>query len=124
MQMGVNEKGLVYDINSIGKETLVHVPNTIKQKEWVLVALMKEAGTVDELLGKIFKYDWGTSIAYQIHITDRFGDAAIIHPGKNGRLTFTRIDKNKGYIISTNFNVRDVDLAGGFHHDIRQRTAD
>lgn len=111
MQMGVNEEGLVYDINSIGKETLIHVPNTLQQKEWALVALMRETSSVDELLGKFFKYDWGTSISYQIHIADRFGDAAVIHPGKDGRLTYTRIDKNKGYLISTNFNLRDVELA-------------
>lgn len=111
MQMGVNEKGLVYDINSIGKEALVHMPNTIKQKEWALVELMRETSSVDELLGKFFQYDWGTSISYQIHVADRFGDAAVIHPGKNGKLTFTRIDKNKGYLISTNFNLRDLDMA-------------
>lgn len=111
MQMGVNEKGLVYDINSIGKEALVHMPNTIKQKEWALVELMRETSSVDELLGKFFQYDWGTSISYQIHIADRFGDAAVIHPGKNGKLTFTRIDKNKGYLVSTNFNLRDLDIA-------------
>jgi hypothetical protein len=110
MQMGVNEMGLSYDINTIGKETLVHVPNSVKQTEWALVKLMRETGSVKELLDKIFLYDWGPSIAYQIHVADRSGDAAVIHPGKDGKLTFTRIDRKKGYLVSTNFNVRDTGL--------------
>ncbi|RYY77234.1 MAG: hypothetical protein EOO52_07080 [Gammaproteobacteria bacterium] len=108
MQMGINEHGLSYDINSISKESLVHIPNTIQQKEWALVELMKEVQSVNEMLDKFFKYDWGNSISYQIHIADRFGDAAVIHPGRDGKLTFTRIDKNKDYLISTNFNLRDI----------------
>lgn len=108
MQMGVNDQGLVYDINTIGSEKLVPTPKALKQKEWALVTLMRESGSVKELLTGFFKYDWGTSIAYQIHVADRFGDAAVIHPGKDGKLTFTRIDKARGYLISTNFNVRDA----------------
>ena len=108
MQMGVNEKGLSYDINAIGRESLVPQPGKIRQTEWALVRLMRETATVQEMLDKIFAYDWGSSIAYQIHIADRSGDAAVIHPGKDGRLTFTRIDRRQGYLISTNFNVRDT----------------
>lgn len=107
MQMGINEKGLSYDINAISTEKLNPVPNAIQQKEWALVALMREVGTVNELLNKFFTYDWGNSIAYQIHLADKSGDAAVIHPGEDGKLTFTRIDKNKGYLVSANFNVRD-----------------
>lgn len=107
MQMGINEKGLSYDINTISTEKLNPVPNAIQQKEWALVALMRESSSVNELLNKFFTYDWGNSIAYQIHLADRFGDAAVIHPGEDGTLTFTRIDKNKGYLVSANFNVRD-----------------
>lgn len=110
MQMGINEKGLSYDINAITAEKLHPVPYAIPQKEWALVALMKEVDSVDELLNKFFTYDWGNSIAYQIHLADRFGDAAVIHPGEDGKLTFTRIDKNKGYLVSANFNLRDTNF--------------
>jgi len=108
MQMGINERGLSYDINSIPLEKLNPMPDATQQKEWALVTLMREVGSVNELLDKFFTYDWGTSIAYQIHLADRFGDAAVIHPGHDGKLTYTRIDKNKGYLVSANFNVRDT----------------
>lgn len=122
MQMGINEKGLSYDINSISKETLAYVPDAIEQEEWALVKLMREVDSVSEMLDKFFTYDWGNSISYQIHIADRFGDAAVIHPGKDGKFTYTRIDKNKGYLISTNFNLRD----GGLKRflSLRYRTAE
>lgn len=107
MQMGINEKGLSYDINAISTEKLNPRPNAIQQKEWALVALMRESSSVNELLGKFFTYDWGNSISYQIHLADKFGDAAVIHPGEDGTLTFTRIDKSQGYLVSANFNVRD-----------------
>jgi penicillin V acylase-like amidase (Ntn superfamily) len=122
MQMGINEMGLTYDLNSISKETLVYVPDTIEQKEWALVQLMREVDSVSEMLDKFFTYNWGNSISYQIHVADRFGDAAVIHPGENGKLTYTRIDKNKGYIISTNFNLRDDGLKK--YLSLRHRTAE
>jgi len=122
MQIGINEKGLSYDINAIPTEKLNHIPNSIQQKEWMLPALMREVDSVNELLEKFFTYDWGTSIAYQIHIADRFGDAAVIHPGQNGKLSYTRIDKNKGYLVSENFNVRDTSFNQFFPG--RYKTAD
>ncbi len=111
-QMGVNEQGLSYAINAIPNEKLVDVPGAIRQDEWALVKLMRETGSVKELLDRFFTYDWGTSFAYQIQVADRSGDAAVIHPGKDGRLTFTRIDKAQNYLVSTNFNVRDAATQG------------
>ncbi|WP_457419011.1 hypothetical protein [Roseateles sp. P5_E7] len=110
MQMGINEQGLAYSINAIPEEKLTAVPGTTPQQEWALVQLMREVGTVSELLTRYFSYDWGPSIAYQIHVADRSGDAAVIHPGADGRLTFTRIDRRRGYLVSTNFNLRDAAL--------------
>lgn len=57
MQMGINEKGLSYSINAIPYEKLTHIPNAIPQKEWMLVALMREVSSVNELLNQFFKYD-------------------------------------------------------------------
>ncbi|WP_443750112.1 hypothetical protein [Asticcacaulis solisilvae] len=111
-EMGVNEQGLSYAINAISSEKLVHVPNAIRQDEWALVKLMRETGSVNELLARFFQYDWGPSFAYQIQVADRSGDAAVIHPGLDGRLTFTRVDRSRNYLVSTNFNVRDAATRG------------
>ena len=109
MQMGINEMGLSYDTNWIPKEKLI--PHTEKkpQNEWVVTQLMREVSTVEELLLKIFIYNWGNSISYQVHFADKSGDAVVIHPGLDGELTYSRKPKGNGYLVSTNFNLAKLD---------------
>ena len=105
MQMGINEKGLCYDVNWIPEEKLTPHPERTPQRRWAVTRLMRESSSVAEVLARIFTYNWGDAISYQVHFADRSGDAAVIHPGENGELTFTRIEKEKGYLVSTNFNL-------------------
>ena len=103
-QSGINEKGLCFDINWIPKEGLIPQPEKLRQNEWVITQLMQEAATVEEVLAKIFEYNWGDSISYQVHFADKSGDAAIMHPGLDGKLTFSRRSKGSNYLVSTNYN--------------------
>ena len=103
-QSGINEKGLCFDINWIPKEDLIPQPDKLRQNEWVITQLMQEVATVEELLEKIFAYNWGDSISYQVHFVDRSGDAVIIYPDLNGELTFSRRARGSNYLISTNYN--------------------
>ena len=105
MMKGINEKGLSYDGNWLSKEKLNPHPERKLQLEWTITKLMKEASTVEEVLSVIFTYNWGDSISYQIHFTDKSGDAVIIHAGTDGELTYSRKPKGIDYLISTNFNV-------------------
>lgn len=105
MEMGINEKGLCYDTNWIPKEKLNPHPERKTQHRWAVIELMREASTVEEVLSKIFTYNWRNSISCQIHFADKFGDAAVIHPGPDGELTYTRKPKGTGYLVSTNFNL-------------------
>ena len=116
-QMGINEKGLCFDTNWIPREKLNPHPEkrakfwTIKEPgkkdrfEWVITYLLKESTTVEEVLSKIFTYDFGDSISAQFHFADKYGDAAVIHPGMDGELTYTRKPKGNSYLVSTNFNL-------------------
>lgn len=126
MQMGINEMGLCYDGNWISKELLNPHPERKPQFEWAVTQLMREASTVEEVLSKIFTYNWGDSIDYQIHFADKSGDAAVIHPGTNGELTYTRKSKGNGYLISTNFNLAKLDKGNwsGSYSSDRYKTAD
>lgn len=126
MQMGINEKGLCYDANWIPKEKLNPHPERKSQNEWAVTQLMRGASTVEEVLSKIFTYNWGGSIDYQIHFADKSGDAAVIHPGTNGELTYTRKSKGNGYLISTNFNLAKLDKGNwsGSYSSDRYKTAD
>ena len=126
MQMGINEMGLCYDGNWISKELLNPHPERKPQFEWAVTQLMREASTVEEVLSKIFTYNWGDSIDYQIHFADKSGDAAVIHPGTNGELTYTRKTKGNGYLISTNFNLAKLDKGNwsSSYSSDRYKTAD
>jgi hypothetical protein len=109
MQMGINEMGLSYDANWIPKEKLNPHPERKSQNEWAVTQLMKEVSTVEELLSKMFTYNWGNSISYQVHFADKSGDAVVIHPGLDGELTYSRKSKGNGHLVSTNFNLAKLD---------------
>jgi hypothetical protein len=104
MQTGVNEKGLCYDSNWIPEEKIARRPGKKAADEWTITLLMKECSTVEEVLAKAFDFDFGTSVSYQVHFADATGDAAVIHP-RDGKMTYTRKARGKGYLISTNFNL-------------------
>ena len=103
-QSGINEKGLCFDLNWIPKEELIPQPEKLRQNEWVITQLMQEVSTVEEVLAKIFEYNWGDSLSYQVHFADKSGDAAIIYPGLNGELTFSRRSTGSNYLVSTMYN--------------------
>jgi hypothetical protein len=123
MMKGINEMGLSYDMNwLLSREKLNPHPERKSPDEWLITQLMKEAATVEEVLSKIFTYNWGDSISYQIHFADKSGDAVVIHAGTDGELTFTRKPKGIGYLVSTNFNLARLDK--GIWYCSRYNTAD
>ncbi len=113
MQTGINEKGLSFDVNWIPKEKLNPHPER-KGGGWPVTHFMREVATVEEVLSKIFTYNWGDSIDYQIHFADKNGDAAVIHPGKEGELTYTRKPKGNSHLVSSNFNLKEVNEGNFF----------
>jgi hypothetical protein len=124
MQMGINEMGLSFDNNWIMKEKLTPHPERTPQYEWAVTQLMQQASTVEEVLAKIFTYNWGDSISYQIHFADKSGDAVVIHPGADDELTYSRKPKGNGYLISTNFNLANLDKKMWSFLRYRYKTAD
>ena len=104
MMKGINEKGLSYDFNWIPKENLIPHPEKSPQFDWALIIHMRDSNTVDEILQKLLTYNYGTSMDYQIHLADKSGNAAVIYPGTDGELAYTRKSKGNGYLITTNFN--------------------
>ena len=121
-QTGVNEKGLCYDSNWIPDENLVPHPNLKAAKELPFVTFLMECATVEEVLKRLSTINWGDRCDYQLHFADATGDAAVIHPGNDGELTYTRKRKGDGHLISTNFNLER--LGSGDWSCWRYSTAD
>jgi hypothetical protein len=118
---GINEQGLSYDLNAMPTDALNPHPERGTPGEWAVTHLIKECATVEEVLGNALTFDWGESMGYQIHFADATGDAAVIHPGPDGELTYTRKTEGDGHLVSTNFNL--ADLATGDYSCWRYDTA-
>jgi len=118
---GINEQGLSYDLNAMPTDALNPHPERGTPGEWAVTHLIKECATVEEVLGIALTFDWGESMGYQIHFADATGDAAVIHPGPDGELTYTRKPDGDGHLVSTNFNL--ANLATGDHSCWRYDTA-
>ncbi|HLZ19974.1 MAG TPA: hypothetical protein VKO67_10185 [Smithellaceae bacterium] len=110
MEAGINEKGLCYDQNWIPAEKLKNHPEKILAKDHPSWELMRECATVEDVLAKFRRYNWGGHwggiIDFQIHFADKTGDAVVLFPDKNGEMTYVRKPKNNSYLVSSNFNVR------------------
>ena len=62
-------------------------------------------------------FDFGESVAFQVHIADATGDAVVLGPGADGEMTFTRKPEGDGYLVSTNFSLADKDDSSCWRYD-------
>ncbi|MFW9777833.1 MAG: hypothetical protein ACFFE8_03185 [Candidatus Heimdallarchaeota archaeon] len=104
-QGGMNEKGLCFDANALPKMTLNNHPELLSPKRWVVEHIMDVSNNISNTIQVAQEYNWGTSMAYQVHFADANGDALVISPGTDGELNFTRKGPGEKYLVSTNFNV-------------------
>jgi hypothetical protein len=102
-QGGVNEKGLVYDINALPGSALNPRPGRRKVRN-PCYEILKTCATVEEAVELAGRIDWGPSLSAQMHLADATGDAAVMSVGPEGELAFTRKPKGDGFLVSTNFN--------------------
>lgn len=113
MEAGINEKGLCYDQNWIPAEKLNNHPEKIIAKDHPSWELMRECATVEDVLTKFQRYNWGGHwggiIDFQIHFADKTGDAIVLYPDKNGEMTYLRKPKADSYLVTSNFNRRLID---------------
>ncbi len=104
----VNDQGLAWDLNSTPKAKLAPDPNPKKPDCWeenFLYRITKEAATVEQAIRIVKCCQFGEDLHGQYHIADASGDAVVISGGPDGKVAFTRIDPDQGYLLSTNFNL-------------------
>jgi len=105
----VNQFGLAWDINSAPRARLNPQAGRARSKsdESYFGIITRRATTAEGAIRIAKDFDFGDSMAYQIHIADASGDAVIIGAGADGELAFTRIARPEGHLVSTNFNRAD-----------------
>ena len=102
-QGGINEKGLAYDFNALPRIPLNLHPE-LPESDGFMAKIHETCATVEEAIAEARKHSWGSSIAWQMHLADATGDAAVMSGGLDGELVFTRKKEGDGFIVSTNFN--------------------
>jgi hypothetical protein len=108
----VNDRGLAWDVNSTPKTKLDPDPNPFKPDcydENFLYRITKEAATVEQAIRIVKCCQFGESMISQYHIADASGNAVVISGGPDGKVAFTRIEPDDGYLLSTNFNLAQPD---------------
>jgi penicillin V acylase-like amidase (Ntn superfamily) len=104
-QGGMNDNGLCFDVNALPAMSLNNHPELLSSQMWVVKHLIDVCENISEVIQVAQEYNWGSSMAYQVHFADASGDAVVISPGTDGELNFTRKNTGEGFLVSTNFNV-------------------
>jgi hypothetical protein len=106
---GMNEHGLMFDINGLPSLELYDNPNG--SSFWTngtcyISTSLWDCKNVEEVIEWYKTYKWNTTNGGQIHYADASGDAVVIsiNPSTH-KWAFTR--KTGNFIISTNFNLAD-----------------
>lgn len=118
-QGAVNDQGLAWDVNSVPKIKMTAHPE--KQYSHLddnyLSYLTNYISTVRDAIELARKFDFGDSMAFQIHIADATGDAVVISPGPDGEIKFIRKAKSDRYLVSTNFSLGDEKRSKCWRYD-------
>jgi penicillin V acylase-like amidase (Ntn superfamily) len=104
-QGGMNEKGLCFDANALPVMSLNYHPELPYSQGWTVKHIIDVCDNISQVIQVAQEFNWGTSMAYQVHFADASGDAVVISPGTDSELNFTRKISGEGFIVSTNFNV-------------------
>ncbi|MEE9443690.1 MAG: carcinine hydrolase/isopenicillin-N N-acyltransferase family protein [candidate division Zixibacteria bacterium] len=107
-QGGVNEKGLAFDYNALPEAKLNDHPE-LPNRGAIMRKIQENCATVKEAITFATMYNWGGSISYQIHLADATGDAVVMSAGLDGELAFTGKLEGDVYLLSTNFNVANLE---------------
>jgi hypothetical protein len=106
---GMNEHGLIFDINGLPSLRLYDNPNG--SDFWTnnvchIHSSLWDCRNIEEVMEWYKTYKWDITIGGQIHYADASGDAVVIsvNPLTN-KWAFTR--KSGNFIVSTNFNLNN-----------------
>ena len=108
-QGGINEKGLAFDYNALPRSPMKAQRALPRRPGPLANIIMQQAGTVEEAVAILRRYDWGGALAWQMLLADAAGDAVVVSAGPDGELAFTRKSSGDGFLVSTNFNRANPD---------------
>jgi hypothetical protein len=104
-QGGMNEHGLMYDVNGLPALTLYENPTgSLFYSDFALCQSLWDCKDVEEVIEWFKNHAWDTQVGGQIHYGDALGNAVVISVNPlTDKWAFTR--KSLTYLVSTNFNL-------------------
>ena len=106
-EVGMNERGLAFGTNGLPDAEMT--PHPERPLSWenanVWRKILRSCATVDEVIALARSFDFGAKLDFQIHASDASGAAVVSGPGGDGELIMTRLDPERGFLASTNFNL-------------------
>lgn len=110
-QGGMNEHGLMYDINGLPSLAINENPNgSSGYSDNIICESLWDCKNVEEVIEWYKNHKWYIPVGGQIHYGDASGDAVVISVNPlTAKWAFTR--KSSNYIVSTNFNLNNTSNA-------------
>ena len=109
IRVGINEKGVAISGNGLPDTPLIDHPE--KQYSWnshsLYRLILQNCENISDAKQIIQNFNFGPSMAYQVHISDRYGNAIVVSPGLNKEIVIT--EKSDPYFVSTNVNRNDIE---------------
>ena len=107
LRAGMNSEGIAISGNGLGYYELNPHPEKTysRSTQSIYELILKRASTIEDAKNLVNDFDFGSSMAFQIHIADKLGNAIIVCPGTDKEVHI--ISKDNSYFISTNTNKLD-----------------
>ncbi len=107
-QGGMNEYGLCFDANGLPDVQLnLDVGSSYPYTSHALAQVLWDCRDVGDVIAWFQNHKWDGYLGGQFHYADSFGDAVVVSVNATGQWVFTSI--NSTFLVSTNFNLDDVD---------------
>lgn len=113
-QGGINEKGLAFDGLAMAAYPMndhPELPDVSIYSTRLWVEIMSKSANVEEAIAVAKQYNWADPTPHQVLFADKSGDAAVIGPGVDGEIAITRRPAGESFLVATNFNVADPEVA-------------
>lgn len=118
IRVGMNSHGVAVSGNSVSEVQLNPHPEKLYSRQYnsIYQMILQMAANISDAINIINNFDFGPSMAFQMHVSDRDGNAIVVSPGFDGEIVVTL--KKDDFLISTNEN--QINIQNG-NYDTRYK---
>lgn len=108
IRCGVNEAGVAISGNGLSFYATNPHPERLYSCDYdsLYRIILEKSHDVSDAIDIVNNFDFGSSVGFQIHVSDASGDAFVAGPCSDGEMVITR--KTGDFFISTNTNIAEI----------------